>query len=121
VRAYRYITVDETDFGGEKRRYRVVRHRGFEGYFVSIVQTCSGCHESEDGHDVGEYDFDKKNRITLGAGCHECGYTGKRRSQFFIPLDREAFEARTDRAWERLERLRQHYSDKAKREREARA
>jgi hypothetical protein len=105
VSAYRYITVDDRDDGGERRRYRVVKHHGFEGYFVRFVQTCSGCHESVDGYDVGEYAFDQKNRITLGAGCHECGYTGKRRVVWFVPLDEAAFEAWLDKLWERRERL----------------
>lgn len=39
-------------------------------------QTCSGCHESEDGYDVGHYPFNKDFNCKLGGGCHECGGIG---------------------------------------------
>lgn len=43
-----------------------------EGY----GQTCTGCHESEDGHDVGHYPFSDTFQCKLGSGCHECGGIG---------------------------------------------
>lgn len=70
------------------RRARVRWFRGQAGIEVRAVVTCSGCHESEDGHAVGSYDFDKKNKIPLGAGCDECGHTGKRRVGYWVPLSR---------------------------------
>ena len=39
-------------------------------------RTCSGCHETEDGHDVGHYPFNKAFDCKLGSGCSECGGIG---------------------------------------------
>ncbi|AOK61956.1 hypothetical protein WM29_22755 [Burkholderia ubonensis] len=39
-------------------------------------RTCSGCHESEDGHPVGEYPYSDILQCDLGAGCAECGGIG---------------------------------------------
>jgi hypothetical protein len=47
-----------------------------------FTHSCSGCFESEDGHPVGEYPWDDKAKCYVGAGCKECGYTGKRRTYF---------------------------------------
>jgi hypothetical protein len=41
-----------------------------------LWETCSGCHESEDGHDVGEYTFSEIFQCKQGSGCHECGGIG---------------------------------------------
>jgi hypothetical protein len=38
--------------------------------------TCTGCHESEDGHDVGYYPFSPDFGCKLGGGCSECGGIG---------------------------------------------
>ncbi|CAD6536089.1 hypothetical protein LMG27952_03105 [Paraburkholderia hiiakae] len=39
-------------------------------------RTCSGCHETEDGRDVGHYPFSNVLNCTLGGGCSECGGIG---------------------------------------------
>lgn len=39
-------------------------------------RTCSGCHETEDGHPVGHYPFSAILKCDLGAGCSECGGIG---------------------------------------------
>ncbi|MEK6290817.1 MAG: hypothetical protein V4793_05400 [Paraburkholderia tropica] len=39
-------------------------------------RSCSGCHDTEDGHDVGHYDHSAVMNCTLGAGCSECGGIG---------------------------------------------
>ncbi|KVU65295.1 hypothetical protein WK72_18930 [Burkholderia ubonensis] len=39
-------------------------------------RTCSGCHESEDGHPVGEYPYSEILQCDLGSGCTECGGIG---------------------------------------------
>ncbi len=39
-------------------------------------QSCSGCHETEDGHPVGEFPFSRFLKCELGAGCSECGGLG---------------------------------------------
>lgn len=38
--------------------------------------TCSGCHESEDGYDVGFYPHCDVFQCKLGGGCNECGGLG---------------------------------------------
>jgi hypothetical protein len=38
--------------------------------------TCSGCHESEDGHDDGPYPYSNVLKCKLGMGCRECGGIG---------------------------------------------
>jgi hypothetical protein len=38
--------------------------------------TCTGCHETEDGHDVGHYPFSRVFNCKLGGGCSECGGIG---------------------------------------------
>lgn len=45
---------------------------------VKYTRTCSGC-------ECGIMERDK-NGIPMGMGCHECGYTGKRRVVLYIPL-----------------------------------
>lgn len=51
--------------------------------------TCSGCFDSVDGHPVGHYRFHPQHRCFIGAGCSECGYTGLRRHEMWIPLLRD--------------------------------
>lgn len=52
------------------------------------TQSCSGCRETEDGYNVGEYPWDEKNKCWIGAGCSECGYTGKRRDGWYAAVDK---------------------------------
>lgn len=51
--------------------------------------SCSGCHETEDGHNVGHYDWDAKANCYVGAGCSECGFTGKRLNREWLPVCEE--------------------------------
>lgn len=81
----RYRTIDMGD--GEKSRHLVVEWNGKEGFIVRFTTTCSGCFESEDGHPVGDYPVDPKHNCYIGSGCDECGYTGKRRHEEWIPFD----------------------------------
>lgn len=37
---------------------------------------CSGCHETEDGHPVGNYAYSEFFKCELGKGCSECGGIG---------------------------------------------
>ncbi|WP_241301086.1 hypothetical protein [Burkholderia cenocepacia] len=39
-------------------------------------RSCSGCHETCDGHPVGEYPYSAILKCDLGAGCSECGGIG---------------------------------------------
>lgn len=38
--------------------------------------SCSGCHETEDGHPVGQYPYSEIMGCALGSGCSECGGIG---------------------------------------------
>jgi len=57
-------------------RFRVVQMDGADGYVVRWTAACSGC--SDDRENVS---------CDVGSGCSECGYTGKRRDSFWVPLD----------------------------------
>lgn len=63
---------------------------GFGGQTLFVYQywteSCTGCRETEDGHNVGHYPWDSKAGCYVGAGCEECGYTGKRRDGWPISL-----------------------------------
>lgn len=59
--------------------------------------SCTGCRETEDGHNVGHYPWDDKAKCYIGSGCHECGYTGKVRDGTHYPatlLQNEEAKAR---------------------------
>ena len=59
----------------------------FPGAILSYGEwtaSCTGCHETFEGHEVGTYPRDK-NGVSIGAGCSECGYTGKRRHGYWSP------------------------------------
>lgn len=93
----RYRTVDLCD--GETMRVMVVEFRGHEGYIARWTASCSGCHETNEGYETGLYPYDKKAQCYVGAGCHECGYTGKRREAMWIPFDYAAWSDDEDRRW----------------------
>ena len=67
--AYRMATV-------AKRRVRIVEMYGAPGYVVRWTSRCSGCSDEREGVSSD-----------VGAGCSECGYTGKSRQAHWIPLD----------------------------------
>ena len=56
---------------------KVVVLGGVDGYVVHWTQSCSGCDEVPE----------MTARSERGIGCHECGYTGKRRQEFWCPFD----------------------------------
>jgi len=62
----------ETEVGIEARVAECVKEYAEVGFW----RTCSGCHETEDGHDVGHYPFNKAFDCKLGSGCSECGGIG---------------------------------------------
>ncbi|WP_176060303.1 hypothetical protein [Paraburkholderia sp. BCC1876] len=39
-------------------------------------RTCAGCHESADGHPVGDYVYSERFQCDLGSGCGDCGGIG---------------------------------------------
>lgn len=79
---------DELERLAGRRLDRRRKYEIFEGEVCEIgywVGPCSGCHETMDGHPFPGQTYDK-NGVALGAGCSECGYTGKRRHYEAIPL-----------------------------------
>lgn len=59
----------------DRTRVLVVRFRDQDGHVVRWTGECSGCSEYEDGH-----------QLVAPMGCSECGYTGKRRREEWVPL-----------------------------------
>lgn len=55
-------------------RTRVVRRKGVDGFVIRFSSACSGCKDERDPH------------AHSGAGCRECGYTGRRRRAEWMPL-----------------------------------
>ena len=55
--------------------------------YVQFTESCSGCTNYIDGQLDGDYPYDAKAHCHVGAGCPECGYTGKRRNRMWIPED----------------------------------
>lgn len=52
---------------------------------ISCTYNCSGCCELGDyGSGSHLYRWDAKAHCLVGAGCKECGYTGKRRNSYWI-------------------------------------
>ena len=39
-------------------------------------QSCSGCHETVDGHETGHYRYSDLFRCHVGSGCTDCGGLG---------------------------------------------
>jgi hypothetical protein len=74
---------------GKSRRVRVVRHLGFLGYVVRWSECCSGCTDTPEMTAAPERGF----------GCHECGHTGRRRREFFVPFNHTGFDQMQDRRW----------------------
>lgn len=52
---------------------------------IVYTDSCSGCFEFNEGLGLGNYEYDKKAQCYKGSGCFECGYTGKRRHDFYMP------------------------------------
>jgi hypothetical protein len=55
---------------------------------ASYTTTCSGCFEGGDYMgNAHNYTWDSKSQCHIGAGCDECGYTGKRVETVLVPID----------------------------------
>lgn len=66
-----------------------------EGYLCRIevlTRSCSGCFEFNEGWGLDNYKIDKKNNIYLGSGCHECGFSGKRREMNWVPVNEKDWD-----------------------------
>lgn len=69
-------------------RARVVTHDGVEGFVVRHTAPCTGCYEGgENSGSSGLYPYDAKAGCRVGVGCHECGHTGKRRHEDWVPFE----------------------------------
>jgi len=77
------MEIEYIKFDG-RRNYKVIDGRLCEIY--SFTHSCSGCYETIDGHPAGNYPWDDKSKCYIGAGCFECGYTGKRICCFWAPV-----------------------------------
>lgn len=86
----------------EGKRHRVVLNEGHEGFVVRWVDSCSGCHETNQGYSLGCYAYDEKVRCEVGFGCHECGYTGKQRQSWWVPFDMTAWSKHVNETEERF-------------------
>ena len=83
----RYRWIEDEDAPKGRRRVKVIEFNGVEGYEVRFTEACSGCFEFGDyGGLAHNYPWDEKAQCRVGAGCDECGYTGKRRQIHFIPF-----------------------------------
>lgn len=72
--------------------HRVDRRRAYardDGQLLELCRgtiSCSGCCESgEYGGLLHLYEWDAKAGCHVGGGCSECGHTGKRRLQIWVP------------------------------------
>ena len=81
-------SVAEARFGGRlDRRHTYGLIGGEVCISMSYTGTCSGCFETGDyGSGSENYSWDGKAHCYVGAGCHECGYTGKIRHSMWIPV-----------------------------------
>jgi len=83
----------------EKRRYRLDQDgkrylvrtwRGVDGFIIKFTTDCSGCNDYSEGVLVaGPF------------GCHECGYTGKRRRTEWVPFDVDEYLKKSERLYAR--------------------
>lgn len=79
------------DEDGVRRVVSVIN--GVEGYWSKFTESCSGCCELGDYCGMAHlYEYDDKHGCHVGAGCSECGYTGKRVERFFVPFDLKDFQ-----------------------------
>ena len=72
---------------GRKRRVKVIEIDGIKGFSVKFTAACSGC--SDDRENVS---------CVRGSGCEECGYTGLRRRDEWVPLNGEEM-AKQEAKW----------------------
>ena len=60
--------------------------RGRPRKWITYTDSCSGCYETKEGYTNHDYPTDPKLGIKVGAGCNECGYTGKRKHQLSVAV-----------------------------------
>jgi len=69
-----YALARQAQEPGEDLNVEAIKERLAEG--DGIWMTCSGCHDSVDGHDVRHYPHSYVFGCKLGSGCSECGGIG---------------------------------------------
>ncbi len=68
------------------RRRKHVEVDGVTHVVTYHTESCTGCFEGGDYMGMAHhYPYDDKAKCYVGGGCHECGYTGKRRNPYFTP------------------------------------
>lgn len=78
--------------------HQVVRYDGMDGFVVRWTASCTGCFEFGDYGGLAHlYPWDDKAKCRIGAGCSECGYTGKRVQEHWVPFDMAAHSEREGR------------------------
>jgi len=92
-----YLTIEEAERLTGKRLDRRRRYFLSDAWHDGKMQvcylgwyttSCSGCFEGgEYGGLAHNYPYDEKAGCRVGAGCEECGHTGKRRYPIDIPHD----------------------------------
>jgi len=81
------LTIDEVEKLLGRRIDRRKKYRVIDGEVCNLhswTQSCSGCHETNEGYNYPGTIFDKNN-IALGSGCSECGHQGKVRVLMWFP------------------------------------
>lgn len=82
----RQVSIEHAEELAEKRLDRRRNYAVIEGQLCSLVRwtdACSGCFEfGEYGGLAHLYGYDKKRGCHVGAGCDECGYTGRPQNGF---------------------------------------
>ena len=68
------------------RRRKYARDGKVLEEMICVTRHCTGCFETGDyGSGSENYPWDEKAQCRVGAGCSECGYTGKRREVYWAP------------------------------------
>jgi hypothetical protein len=70
-----YVTLFDAEFDEKPYRRLISYFQGEPGLAESFTSCCSGCGDDQEGQ-----------CCERGSGCRECGYTGKVRIHFFVPL-----------------------------------
>ena len=86
-----------------RKKYSIIEGRLCE--MGKHVAPCSGCYQTNQGYAVpDEFDYDEKNKIFVGHGCDECGYTGKRVEKTWTPVNKTFGEVKITTKANRAER-----------------
>jgi hypothetical protein len=79
-----------TDENG--KRHKLIIFNGAKGYEIRFPASCSGCHETDEGHEFPGTQRHPVHGVALGGGCDECGYRGFVIRYEWVPLNGVEFE-----------------------------